>query len=64
MTKLKEYLFYKNITITDFAKLAGMSRAYMSKITLGLERPSKLLAREIERLTNGEVKAEDMRKPE
>lgn len=62
MTSLKEYLFYKEKSITDFAKELMVSRAYMNKIVLGQSQPSRLLAKEIERMTNGEVKAEELMK--
>lgn len=64
MTSLKEYLFYKGISITDFAKEVGASRNYISQISLGKLKPSKFLAKEIERLTNGEVTAEELLKEE
>ncbi len=64
MTSLKEYLFYKQISITDFAKNIGASRNYISQITLGKAKPSKFLAKEIERMTDGEVKAEELLKRE
>jgi len=55
MTTLKEYLFYKEISITDFAKKLGASRNYISQISLGKAKPSKFLAKAIEIETNGEV---------
>jgi transcriptional regulator with XRE-family HTH domain len=60
MTKLKTYLFYKNKTITAFAKEIKVTRAYLSRIVLGKIFPSRLLAEEIERKTNGEVLALDI----
>lgn len=60
MTPLREYLFYKQKSITDFAKELMVSRAYMNRIVLGKTKPSRLLAKEIERMTNGEVKAEEL----
>jgi DNA-binding XRE family transcriptional regulator len=62
MNPLKEYLFYKRMTITDFAKMIGVSRHHISQITLNKYHPSKLLAEEIERKTEGEVKSEDLLK--
>jgi DNA-binding transcriptional regulator YdaS (Cro superfamily) len=64
MTKLKEYLFFKQKSVTDFAKEMAVSRSHMNKIVLGKIKPSRLLAKEIERVTNGEVKAEDLLKEE
>jgi len=60
MTKLKEYLFYKRISITSFAQEVGVNRGYMNLVVLGKCTPSRLLAEEIERKTNGEVKAIDL----
>jgi len=60
MNKLKEYLFYKEMSVTKFADKIGASRNYISQITLGKIKPSKFLARDIERMTDGEVKAEDL----
>lgn len=57
MTNLKEYLFFKNISITNFAKEIKITRTYMNNIVLGKIIPSRLLAEEIERKTNGEVSA-------
>lgn len=62
MSKLKEYLFYKRKTVTDFAKELDVTRSYLNRIVLGKIKPSKLLAKEIERMTNGEVKAEELLK--
>lgn len=60
MSKLREYLFYKQKTVTDFAKELMVSRSYMNRIVGGKIKPSRLLAKEIERHTNGEVTAEDL----
>ena len=62
MNKLREYLFYQEISITEFAKTIGASRSYISQISMGKIKPSKFLARDIERFTNGKVKAEDLLK--
>lgn len=61
MTKLREYLFYKNISITSFSEIVGITRTYMNSIVLGRHIPSRILAREISRATNGEVSVEDIR---
>lgn len=62
MSKLKEYLFYKRKSVTDFAKEMEVSRSYMNKIVLGKTKPSKFLAKAIENATNGEVKVEELMK--
>lgn len=64
MTKLKEYLFYKQKSVTDFAQEVTVSRSHMNKIVLGKIKPSRFLAKEIERATDGEVKAEELLKGE
>jgi DNA-binding transcriptional regulator YdaS (Cro superfamily) len=60
-TKLKEYLFHNDISVTDFANRLGATRNYISLISLGKFHPSEFLAREIERQTNGEVTVKDLR---
>ncbi len=64
MNPLREYLFYKEISVTDFAKKIGASRNHISQITHGKSKPSLFLARDIERFTDGEVKADDLMKGE
>lgn len=59
---LREYLFRQRISVTDFAKLIGCSRAYISKIVNDQIRPGKRLAKDIELITNGEVTAEELLK--
>ncbi len=59
--KLRDYLHEREISITDFAKSIGASRDYISRISLGKLKPSKWLAKEIERETQGKVTAEEMR---
>lgn len=62
MSKLREYLFFKQKSITDFAKELNISRSYLNKIVLGQTYPSRLLAKEIERMTGGEVKIQELLK--
>ena len=57
---LREYLFLKRMNITEFSILVDCSRNYISQIVNGRYIPSKKLARAIERVTNGEVKAIDV----
>jgi DNA-binding transcriptional regulator YdaS (Cro superfamily) len=64
MTTLREYMFYNDMTVTAFAKLVGVTRNYISQISRGHMKPSRLLAKEIERITEGKVKAEDLLKGE
>lgn len=57
--KLKDYLYFSDISITDFAKRVGISRNHMSGIANGVRYPSKCLQGHIELLTKGKVKEED-----
>ncbi len=61
MTKLREYLFYKNTPITQFAKKLNVSGNYMNRIVLGRDIPSARLAKDIQAATNGEVTIADLR---
>ena len=57
---LKEYLFVKKISITEFSNFMGYSRTHMSSIINGHLKPSRFMAKSIERATNGQVKAENV----
>lgn len=57
--KLKDFLYFEQISVTDFAKTAKISRNHMSGIANGFRQPSKLLMGYIELLTSGKVKEED-----
>jgi hypothetical protein len=59
---LRRYLFEKKISIVDFSKTIECDRAYLSKIVNGKLKPSKRLAKDIEKATNGDVKAEELLK--
>lgn len=59
---LREFLFRKKISITDFAKELMISRNYLNQICLGNQIPSPRLARDIERATKGEVTAKELLK--
>lgn len=61
---LREYLFLKRMSVTEFSKLVDHSRNYISQIVNGKHIPSKKLARAIEKATNGEVTAEELIKGE
>ena len=54
---LRDYLIRKKISISDFGRILNYSRAHLSKIVNGKQRPSKKLAKSIEKATHGEVKA-------
>lgn len=57
---LREYLFRKRITVKDFAEKIDYSRTHMSEIVNMKRKPTKKLARAIEKATNGEVTVEEL----
>jgi transcriptional regulator with XRE-family HTH domain len=57
---LREYLFRKRMSSTDFAKLLGCERSYLSKIVNRKMKPGKYLAKAIVEATNGEVSYEEL----
>jgi DNA-binding transcriptional regulator YdaS (Cro superfamily) len=60
---LKEYLFYSEMSVTDFSKLADLDRTFVSSIISGGRRPSAKSIRAIERATKGKVKASTITAP-
>lgn len=62
--ELREYLFRKRITITDFSKKIGVSRHYLNRIVNKWRTPSPKLAKKIEEATKGEVTKEELLFPE
>jgi DNA-binding transcriptional regulator YdaS (Cro superfamily) len=61
MSKLKEYLFFKRRSISSFADEVQINRSYMTRIVNRNIKPSRFLAKEIERATGGEITAEYLR---
>lgn len=59
---LKDYLYLKRMTINDFSELIGYSRNHISGIINKRLKPTKKLAQYIEKMTEGEVKSEDLLK--
>ncbi len=57
--KLKDYLYFEKTSITDFAKIVGISRVHMSGIANGFRYPSKTLIRHIQLISNGKVTMKD-----
>jgi transcriptional regulator with XRE-family HTH domain len=57
--KLKDYLYFEKITITDFAKSLGVSRVQMSGVANGFRYPSKSLMGLIYLITRGKVTESD-----
>jgi len=58
--RLKDYLHFKEIDITEFAKMVGSSRPHMNLIVREKRRPSIKLAQKIQKITNGEVTAMEL----
>jgi transcriptional regulator with XRE-family HTH domain len=61
---LRDYLHFERITQADFAKMIGVSRFWMSRVTNGDMPPGKKLAKLIEEKTGGKVTKEEMLFPE
>jgi len=57
--KLKDFLYFEKISITDFAKKIGISRNHLSGIANGARYPSKSLIGHIQYITAGKVQEED-----
>lgn len=60
--KLKQYLMLRKVTISEFAEYIGCTRGHLSAVINGTYHPSRCLAKSIERVTDGEVKASDLLK--
>ena len=58
--RLKLYLVEKGISFTDFCKELGCCRSHITGIANGKIKPSRLLAKEIERQTGGVITAEQI----
>ena len=61
---LREYLFRKKMSATEMSHIIECSRTHISEIVHGRRIPSKRLARDIEKATNGEVTIEELLKGE
>jgi DNA-binding transcriptional regulator YdaS (Cro superfamily) len=56
---LREYLFRKRISLTEFSEQIGYARTYMSGVVNG-KKPGKKLAKAIEKATNGQVTVDEL----
>jgi transcriptional regulator with XRE-family HTH domain len=56
---LKEFLFYNQLTVKDFANLIEMDKCYLSSVLNGNRKPSQKMLRAIERASKGIVKKEN-----
>lgn len=61
---LREYLFYNRITIKKFSETVECTRTHLSEIIHGRRSASRRLAKDIEKATDGQVKAKDLIKKE
>lgn len=57
---LKQYFLDKNLVIAHVAEKLGVHRNHLSAIVNKRYLPGKMLAKEIVRFTNGEVRLEDL----
>lgn len=56
-----EYIEENNITLEQLASNVGTRRTWLYQVAKGYARPSKILARAIERETEGAVTVADLR---
>lgn len=61
--KLKLYLVKNRLSVVEFAQMLDYSRTHLSAVINGHLKPSRRLARAIERETNGEVTADELLNP-
>jgi len=57
---LRQYLFDKRIKIAEFSRMLDYSRNHLNQVVLGNMPITEKLARAIERVTNGDLKKEDL----
>ncbi len=60
--QLRDYLYFKKLTIKYMADKLKYSRTHMSLVVNGISKPSQRLADAIEKFTKGEVKASEILK--
>ena len=56
---LRKYLEDRGLTLTDFAKIAGLSITCVYDVSRGERSPGKIAIRKIEKATHKKVKAKD-----
>lgn len=59
--EIREYMKHNKIKNQDFAKIIGISDAYLSQLCSGARKPSKYVALMIEAKTKGIIKANKLR---
>lgn len=57
---LREYLFINRLSVTEFSEKLEYSRTHLSAIIHGKLKPSKRLAKAIEKATNGDVTIQEV----
>jgi transcriptional regulator with XRE-family HTH domain len=55
MKKMRHYLIDKDLTVKDFSEILDITPTYLSGIVNGKYLPSRKLARNIAKATNGEI---------
>ncbi len=58
--EIKEYLFRNDMSIKRLADIIECHPAYLGAVKRKEKKPGKKLARQIERATNGDVKAKEL----
>ena len=54
---IREYLFIKNLKVDEFAKILDCAPSYLSSVKCKKRKPGKKFARQVEKATNGMVRA-------
>lgn len=57
---LRDWLYYKRMTITEFAQHMGICRTHANSIVNQRLRPGERLAKDIEQFTGGEITREEL----
>ena len=60
---LKEYLFYSEMTVKEFAEKADVDKCYLSSVITQNRKPSPRFLRSIARASNNKVTAETIFMP-
>jgi predicted transcriptional regulator len=58
---LKTYLIHKGVSLSEFAESVGYSRAHLYGVIVGKNNPGKKLVKLIEKMTDGNIKAENIK---
>lgn len=57
---LRDWLYFKRMTVKDFAQQIGICRMHASSIVNQRLRPGERLAKDIEQFTGGEITQEEL----